>query len=86
MVQAKWLQKTAEEIRQFGVDEALCRCLLLEASSLRAWTAGQFLGPGGLGNGELRRQGAEHCRDFEAERREGLRAPEVDFERLVEAL
>ena len=30
MAQAQWLQKTAEQIRQFGVDEALCRCLLLE--------------------------------------------------------
>ena len=31
MAQAKWLQKTAEEIRQFGVDEALCdvSCLKL---------------------------------------------------------
>ena len=25
-----WLQKTAEEIQEFGVDEALCQCLLLE--------------------------------------------------------
>ena len=24
LAQAEWLQKTAEEIRQFGVDEALC--------------------------------------------------------------
>ena len=30
MAQAQWLQKTAEQIRQFGADEALCRCLLLE--------------------------------------------------------
>ena len=31
MAQAKWLQKTAEEIRQLGVDEALCdaSCLKL---------------------------------------------------------
>ena len=36
LAQVEWLQKTAEEIRQFGVDEALCdvSCLSFGSASM----------------------------------------------------
>ena len=40
--------------------------------------AGQFLGPGGLGRGELLRRSAGDYRKFEVPEGEGLRAPGVD--------
>ena len=44
--------------------------------------AGQFLGPGGLGRGELRRRSAGDYRHFEFSEGEGLRAPQIGMKTM----
>ena len=65
--------------RPSGCKRQLRRSSNSEWTSLRAWMAGQFLGPGGLGRGELRRGSTGDYWDFGVPESEGLRAPGPDI-------